>query len=317
MNTSLHQNKLHGCLPKVCLLGCLLLAWLNPAAGAEGESALRFHWQASKRYTVSLETSKQLVMEMENLPPGANKSGANEKREFTVSVLKAGPKEGCELVMECLSTTTKSESNGKVAYSFDSTTDPKMDVGIPVAAMSRAFIGTKIKYLLGSDYKVLRVDGTDELVSKMVAHDPGLKGDTSTPFLTEAKFGTDALTELLQELMVVGLPKQRLKAGDQWTYPTEHKNELTVGESKFTFAGLEKHLGRDCAKIGIDGAIKSSSDRGKFPPRIRIPKVHGQIKGNLSWIRRWKCLLNGRPWRKQPPRRRCRLFTARTAKRWP
>ena len=261
--------------------GLIFFAFPDRLVCAEQESLLRFNWQAGKRYTMSLETSKQLVME--NLAPGANKSGENEKREFAVSVLKAGPKEGCELVMECLSTTTKSESNGKVAYSFDSTTDPKKDVGIPIAAMSRAFIGTKIKYLLDSDCKVLRVDGTDELVSKMVAHDPGLKGDTSTPFLKEAKFGTNALIELLQELMVVGLPKKNLKVGDQWTYPTEHKVELAVVESKFSFASLENHLGRDCARIGIDGAIKSSSDRGTLPPGIPMPKVQGQIKGNL-WL---------------------------------
>ena len=265
-----------------CFCGLVLFAFPDRLVCAEQESLLRFNWQAGKRYTVSLETSKQSVME--NLPPGANKGGENERRVFAISVLKAGQKEGHELVVECLSTKLEIlEINGESAYSFDSTTDPKKDVGIPIAAMSRAFIGTKIKYLLDSGDKVLRVEGTDELARKMVAHDPGLERDTSTPFLTEAKFGTNALTELLQELMVVGLPKKNLKVGDQWTYPAEHKVELTVIESKFTFAGLEKHLERDCARIGIEGEVKSNSDRGKLPPGIPIPKVHGQIKGNL-WL---------------------------------
>ncbi len=248
---------------------------------AEREPLLRFNWQAGKRYIVSLETSKQGVVE--NLPQESNTSRENEKREFTVSVLKVGPKGGCELVMECLSTTTKLEFNGKVAYSFDSATDPKNDVGIPLAAMKRAFIGTKIKYFLDSDYNMLRVDGTDELVSKLLAHDPGLKRDTSTPILTEAKFGMNALTELLQEFMVLGLPQKNLKVGDQWTYAAEHKAELTSIESKFTFAGMEKQSGHDCAMIGIEGEIKSALNPGKLPPGIALRKIHGRIKGSL-WL---------------------------------
>lgn len=261
-----------------CFCVLILFTLPNRLVSAERQSLLQFNWQAGKRYTVALETSKKLVLE--NLPPGANKSGENEKSVFTISVLKAGPRENCELVVECLS--TKSELNGESTYSFDSTTDPKKDVGIPIAALKRALIGTKIKYLLDSEYRVLHVDGTDELLSKMIAHDPALRGDTSTPFLTEAKFGTNALGDLLQEFMVLGLPKKTLKVGDQWSDATQHRTEQTVAESRFTFAGLERHLNRDCVRIEIDGKIENSA-KVKVPSGTPIPSIHGRVKGNL-WL---------------------------------
>jgi len=127
------------------------------------------------------------------------------------------------------------------------------------------------------------VDGTEELAGKMLAHDPDLKDDLSTPYLKEGNFGTNALTELLQEIMVAGLPGKNLKVGDQWTYRTEHRTDLTVIELKFTYAGLEKHLGHDCARIEIDGNVTSSTNRGDLPPEMPIPKVHGQVTGSL-WL---------------------------------
>lgn len=272
-----------------CFCGLILFGLPSHLVGAEGEAELRFNWQAGKRYTMSLATSNETIMEMsvENVPPMSQKTVFDEKNEFTISVLKAAPKEGYELVVECLSTKLtdvkfKDESVFST-YAFDSTTDPKRDVGIPIAAWNRAFIGTKIKYLLSSDFHVLRVDGTDELASKMMAHDPSLKKDIGSPMLVEARFGTNALEELLQNLMVVGMPKKNLKVGDQWTNLKENKKQLTVIESKFTFAGLENHLSRDCTHIVIEGGIKSSSDRGKLPPGIAIPETQGHIKGNL-WL---------------------------------
>ena len=260
--------------------GLILFALSAQLVSAEPESLLQFRWQGGKRYTMSLETSKQLVME--NLPPSANKGAVNEKREFTITVLKASPKQGCELVLECLS--TRFETKGDAAYSFNSSTDPAKDVGIPYAAEKRAFIGTKITYVLDAEDKVLRVDGTDELVRKMLAHDPSLKNDLSTPFLTQAKFGTNALTELLQQFTVGALPKNNTKVGEQWTNLTEQQAELTVVESKFTLAGRETHLGHDCVKIGITGDIKNGTSRGDLlPSGIPIPKVQGQIKGSL-WL---------------------------------
>jgi hypothetical protein len=269
-----------------CFCGLILWALPSRLVCAEGEAELRFNWQAGKRYTMSLATSNQMVMEvaMDNVPPIPQKAVADEKREFTISVLKASPKEGYELVVEGLS--TKLEHNGGAkhnTYSFDTTTDPKKDVGVPLAAWNRAFIGTKIKYQVDSDFKVLHVEGKEELVGKAMAHGPALKKDTGTPLLIESQYGTNALVDLLQKLMVVGLPKNSLKVGDQWTYSREDKRERSVVESKFTFAGLENHLGRHCARIGIEAQIKSSSDQGMLAPGIPYPKVHGQVKGDL-WL---------------------------------
>jgi hypothetical protein len=282
-------TKEHMRIVTACFCVLILLGLPNRLVCAEGEAELRFNWQVGKRYTMSLLTSNHNVLQtfVPDVPTILEKTVFDEKSDFTISVLKAAPKKGCELVVEYLSTklTEVKYKNGSVVgtNAFDSTADPKKDVGIPVAAWNRAFIGTKIKYLLDSDYHVLHVDGIDELSSKMMAHAPSLKKDISTPIMAEARFGTNALEELLQKLMVVGMPKKYLKAGDQWTYRTESNRGLTVIESQFTFAGLENHLSRDCAHVVIEGQIKSSSDRGKLPPGMAIPKVQGQVKGNL-WL---------------------------------
>jgi len=261
------------------ILGFLVFAFsIRVVCAAEG-SLLGFRWQAGKRYVMSLETSKGLSIK--NLPPEADHAVEHEKREFSIVAGESGQTKGFELAVECLS--IKYGLNGDISYTLDSSTDPKKDAGIPIAADKRAFLGTKLKYVLAPDLKVVQVTGTDELVKKMLVHDPDLKGDTSTPFLTEAQLGTNALTELLQELIVAGLPGKYLNVGDHWTYRTEQRKESAVVEFKFTFAASERHLGHDCARIEIDGDIKSSSNRGNLPSEIPLPKVHGQVKGNL-WL---------------------------------
>jgi hypothetical protein len=260
--------------------GLTIFAFSGRIVCGQTDSLLRFNWQAGRRYVMSLETSKQIVIP--NLPPDANKGEENEKRQFSIVALKKAQQPGCELNVECLS--TKYDKGGDGSFSFDSRNDPKKDAGIPIAAM---FTGIKLHYLLDADQKVLRVNGTDELVRKILDHNPSLKNDLSTPFVTRAQFGTNTLSELLQEFMVVGLPRKNLKVGDRWTCRTEHSSDATIVEIQFTFAALEEHLDHHCARIGIDGDIKGSSNRGDlpagWPADFPLPKVHGHINGNL-WL---------------------------------
>jgi Family of unknown function (DUF6263) len=180
------------------------------------------------------------------------KTETKQTQEYAISSLKELTGGGQELEMEFLSQKMATKMGDRAIMDFDSANDAKDDGSNPAAAPLRRMVGAKIKFQTDTQGKVVKVEGTKELMTKVMAG--------SAPQMQQMFKGIFNDEMLKHMVNLQGLPDKAVKVGDSWPVTTE-MNMPTVGtlvtSMKYTFTGWEQHDNRKCAVLAFDGDITS------------------------------------------------------------
>lgn len=239
------------------LVGCSKSDTTPPTGVAtvtpEGKMEMQFKWIVGKKYVVRMDVSSTSEIALPNQPQPM-KQDTTMSQDYTISVLKELPDGGRELVLEFTGAGLELKTGDRTLISFDSTQDPSLDGGNPVAPMLRRTIGSRLNYTTDANGAVVSLKGFQELTNRVMS---GIQPEI------QASFGSMYNEGYLKQLCDAArmAPDRGVKPGDTW-YRNIREDMGPLGtlaaNMKMKFEGWEKHGDRKCARIKSTGEMTST-----------------------------------------------------------
>lgn len=211
------------------------------------------------------------------------KQEMSQIQDYALSIVAETPDGGREIDFEFLRLKIDMKSGtpgGPMNMNFDSEAGGEQSNGTqnPMLKGFQSMLGHKLKLFISPENKVVRIDGLDEMMAKLVAEVP-----PEAAQMTKSMYNADMLNRFVAP---VGLPGKPAKPGDTW--PVQFDQSLgPIGvlttDSQFRFQNQESHEGRDCAVLVFSGSMRSkpSAEPGMFGDMIKI--TNGESYGK-SWF---------------------------------
>jgi hypothetical protein len=244
----------------------------SPAASSGDSAEMKIKWPIGKKYSMQIDLAQNVTTKVPSLPEPV-KQVVNMTQGFDISALKELPNGGRELEMEFKGLTIAVHQGENQVMSFDSNQSAAQDGENPIAPLLHKMVGAHIRYLTDADGKVEKVEGTEELLSRI-----GYNPKSQTHAMFKQMFGEDTLRQYgsFGEMM----PNRVVKVGESWAvkreFPTAAGN-LAV-DMKFTFKGWEQQGNHKCARIETHGTLSSASGSpGNTNVKIDDGKTSGTI----------------------------------------
>jgi len=184
------------------------------------------------------------------------------------------------LEMEYLNTKMGMSMAGRKMLDYDSTKKSAKPNDPDIAAMGK-MTGAKIEFILDASNRVESVEGIEDLQSRM---EGATKNDQSG--MLKSLLSADTLKQMMDH--AANLPDKAVQPGDSW--PVHHEFAMgplgtMVMDFTNTLNGWEKRNNRWCARIGVDGTIKSKpGDAADSPmPGMKIAVSDGTTSGE-TWF---------------------------------
>jgi predicted small lipoprotein YifL len=243
-----------------------------------GPVELKIKWTAGERVVQNLD------MKMENqinLParPAPMKQDMTMGQKYALTVLKEDPDGGHEVEMEFLSARMEMTVDGKPMMKYDSANSSSTDSTNPVAGVLGKVVGCKIRYFMDASNNVVRMEGIDELISKVSAGSPAA---AVAPL--KSMYGEGYFKQMMSSSRF--MPSKAVAPGDTWPV----QNEFPMGplgnmalNYTFTFQGWEMHGKRNCARLEFVGTIKTTPDATAGSAGIKMDIQDGSTSG-VSWF---------------------------------
>lgn len=227
-------------------------------------------------------------MDMSNeiaVPVGGQgiKQSMSQVQDHAISILAELPDGGYEIEFEFLTMKIDIESEtptGPMKMSFDSEA-PNEPSNLPQNALLTGFqniLGHKLKLFLSPEHEVVRTEGLEEMMEKVISEAPPQVAQMTKSMYSESMFNNYVLP--------FGLPGKPVKPGDTW--PVQFDQGMgPIGvmtmDNQFQFKNQETHEGRDCAVLVFSGTMRSkpSAEPGMFGGMIEI--TNGESYGK-SWF---------------------------------
>jgi hypothetical protein len=134
---------------------------------------------------------------------------------------------------------------------YDST-KPDAGASNTLADFFKALIGSEFKLTISPDMKVLKVEGRDDVIKKLGAQNPQVKG------LLEQILSEEALKQMTDPLFAA-IPGKEVKKGDTW----EKKSKIVMGPIgsydtayKFTYDGPDTAKDSKLEKVKVEITMK-------------------------------------------------------------
>jgi Family of unknown function (DUF6263) len=204
-------------------------------------------------------------------------------QKYRLTVLKAEADGGRELEMEFLAMRLKVEQGGKTVLDYDS--DKKATTGrknASVAAIEKIFkniVGTKIQYYLDASNHVVRIEGVDQLTSRLATG-----GAPEATAGIKNMFGEDYLKQMMDRSRY--FPPNPVQPGDGWPVqmdlPMGNLGSLVM-DYHYTFQNWEKRGPRMCARLEFDGTLKSKPGENPAAGGVSMKIQDGSTAG-ASWF---------------------------------
>lgn len=235
---------------------------------------LKLKWPEGRYMVQTLEIKQSSEMTV----PGAPKPMKQDMtmgQDYSMSVLKAREAGKREVEMKFIGSRMMMKMEDRVLVDFDSS---KKSSGATnaVADIFKQLVGTKIRLVLDASNRVESVEGTEELGSRLKS---GAGGDPSGVF--ESMFKKDYFKQLMD--FARNLPDKAVEPGDTW--PMHY--EIAMGslgtmvmDYTMTFQNWEKRNDRYCARIGMDGTVKSSGEQSPNAQGMKISIEGGKSSGD-------------------------------------
>jgi hypothetical protein len=276
---------------KFLLIATLLavsLAWVgcNRKAGKLNEHStfkppsgpveLKIKWPVGERIAQELDMKQT----METTVPGRDpiKQDMTMGQTYGLTVLQATPDGGHEVEMDFLSARMGLKMGDKTMLDYDSTKNAP-EKNNSVASMFGKIVGTKIQFFLDATNGVERVEGVDEMMSRLSA---GANTTELAPLKSMYNEG------YFKQMMSANrfLPPTAVQPGDSWPaqleYPMATMGTLVM-DYTITFERWEMHGPRECARLEFQGTIQTKPDPKAKATDMSITVQDGNSSG-VSWF---------------------------------
>jgi hypothetical protein len=246
----------------------------KPSNSSEPAVELKVKWTPGKKVTQRMTISSAIHA-------GAPKNGQNIQQttdmswDYSLNPLKTLDNGGHEVELEFVATKFEMKVGDRVYMSFDSAHDDGKQAKDPITPALRKLIGGKMRYTLGPDNKIERVDGYDDFMVRIARG-----SDSRNTEMLKGMFSEDMLKRLCSSADL--LPDHPVRPGDSW----KNSMDMTIyGTAKmtingtFTFANWEDHNGHKCVKLDYEGKIVGKGSGAGAPMSIDKGTIHGS-----SWF---------------------------------
>lgn len=202
-------------------------------------------------------------------------------QEYTLTITNAADgKRGAELEITGIELQSGRGEETLINYDSQNKAAPR-EQGNPIStaivgALDK-LVGGKVRYLLGEDGKVQKVDGIDELFARA--------DGTNTqrgPF-APSRFLRNAISEdtFKQMVEISGAPGKDVKVGESWPFSRKLDAPI-IGKLSIditnTLRGWQEHEGKKCARVEFTGVVTGSG--GTNGPGGRVSLSDGQVAGH-------------------------------------
>jgi hypothetical protein len=248
-----------------------------------GPVELKLKWPLGERIVMNMDMKQKMETSMPGQPP--TKIDMNMGQKYGLTVLKETPDGAHEVEMEYLSARMAMEMGGKKLLDYDSDkklgSDKANPIGRPMADMFGKIIGAKIQYFMDASNEVERIEGVDELMSRLSS---GGKMDPGAEMFKNSMFSKDQLKQLMSANRF--MPPKPVKPGDTW--PVKQSFEMgplgtMVMDFDCTLQSWEMHGKRNCARIEFQGTAKSTPGTKANPTGMSMSILDGNFSG-VSWF---------------------------------
>jgi hypothetical protein len=163
--------------------------------------------------------------------------------------------------------------------SYDSTKDTA-GTGNALADFFKALVGSTFTLTISPDMKVLKVEGRDDFVNKLVKANPQMKP------LLEQILGEDALKQMSETAFGM-LPNKPVKKGDTWT----KESKLNMGpigtyitNYKYTYEGKDGKLDKIKVDSNLTYEAPGPAAAGTLPFKITEAKLASKNSSGTIWF---------------------------------
>jgi hypothetical protein len=270
-------------------VGCNKSGKLNTKSefkAPSGPVELKLKWPVGERIVQDMDIKQNMEMSIPG-KPGPTKQDMDMGQEYGLTVLKETPDGGREVEMEFLTARMRIETGGQT-LEYDSTKKSANGSANPgvakvqksLADMFGQIIGSKIQYFLDASNEVERMEGIDELESRLSS---GAQADWLAPFKS-AMFSKDRFKQIMSANRY--LPPKAVQPGDTW--PNTQSFEMgplgtMTMDFNNTFQSWEMHGKRNCARLEFQGTIKTTPGTNANPTALNMTITDGDFSG-ISWF---------------------------------
>lgn len=245
-----------------------------------GPVALKLKWTPNERVVQDMD----MKMKTETAIPGQPepmKQDITMGQKYAMTVLKENPDGGHEVEMEYLSASMGMEQGGKKMLDYDSTKKSPDDAKNPVASMFDKIIGSKLRFFLDASNNVDRIEGVDEMMSRISS---GRNAAAIAPL--KSMFSEGYFKQMMSSSKF--LPPNAVSPGDTWPVQMEIPMEALgtlVLDYTFTLERWEQHGKRNCARMELSGTIKTKDGGNAKPNQMGMTMaIQDGTTSGVSWF---------------------------------
>jgi hypothetical protein len=211
--------------------------------------------------------------------PEPTKQGTTMGMQYGLTVLQAAPDGGHEVEMEFLSARMKTTTAGRTELDYDSARKPTPGKRNPLDNIYGKIVGSKIRFFLNATNGVERVEGVDEMMTRLQS------GTTPASLAPLKSIYTEGYFKQLMQANQY-MPSKPVQPGDTWPIqvqvPVGMMGNLQLNYD-FTFKSWEMHGKRNCARLEFSGLITSTPNTNASPTGMTINILGGDSSGT-SWF---------------------------------
>ena len=243
-----------------------------------GPVKLKFKWPQGERIVQVLDMKQSSEMSIPG-QPAPMKRETTMGQEFGLTVLQANPDCGHEVEMDFLSARMKTMQAGRTMLDYDSTRKSITDKPNPLDGIFGKIVGSKIRYYLDATNGIERIEGIDEMMSRLQA---GATPADLAPL--KSTFSESYFKQLMDANRY--MPPKAVQPGDTW--PVQIVSPVGtmstfVSDYDFTLKSWEMHGKRNCARLEFNGTVKSLPNTSVNPTGITITILDGSSSG-VTWF---------------------------------
>ena len=265
----------------LALVGCNKSGKLDEASTFKtpaGPVELKLKFPQGERIVQDLDLKQISSMSIPG-QPAPTEQDSTVGMQYGLTVLQATPDGGHEVEMEFLSARMKTTVGSRTALNYDSTRKPTPGKRNPLDGIYGKIVGSKIRFFLDATNGVERVEGVDDMMSRLQA------GATPADLAPLKSMFTEGYFKQLMQANQY-MPSKPVQPGDTWPIQIEVPMGM-IGNLQlnyeFTFKSWEMHGKRNCARLEFSGTIKSAPDTNASPTGMTINILGGDSSGT-SWF---------------------------------
>jgi len=243
-----------------------------------GPVELKLKWPQGERIVQDMDLKQTSEISIPGQPAPMTQD-TTMGMEYGLTVLQANPDGGHEVEMEFLSARMKTAMAGRTTLDYDSTSKSTTGRPNPLNGIYGKIVGSKIRFFLDATNGVERIEGVDEMMSRLQA------GATPADLAPLKSMYTEGYFKQLMQANQF-MPPKPVQPGDTWPVQIEMPLGM-MGNLElnfdFTFTSWEMHGKRNCARLEFTGTIKSTPDTNASPTGMSINILGGDSSG-ISWF---------------------------------